>query len=254
MLWLLIFGIIMLIFIYNLNVRGFMMYDGVIKSYSDFAHGDFDKAITEHQAALQNGTPYNRDSRSILFSFVINNYQGLSQLDKATRDKAVDYAISLGEANLLYNPKDSLINTQLAQLYSIGARFDFDDAQKFSKYTAYALDNIQDAITASPGRLPLYANEADILLMRGQNDEAVATMNTAIAMKTDFAPSYCQLADIDFFLKDNINAYDNAYKCELYGGAGTLQSQDLIKGAINYYATDTSKQAIVSQLKAEVTK
>ncbi|MEI7451748.1 MAG: O-antigen ligase family protein [Candidatus Falkowbacteria bacterium] len=254
MAWLVVFGLVMMLFIYNLNIKGLMMYSGVIDAYSKFSSGDMANVILTHEAAIKNGTPYNRDSRSILFGFIINNYQGLSKLDKTSRNQIIDYAISLAEANSLYNPKDSLINTQLAQLYSIGARFNYDDAEKFSKYTSFALETIEAAITASPGRLPLYANKADILLMRGQNDEAIATMKTAIAMKENFAPSYCQLADIQFFLKNNSGAFDSAYKCEIYGGAGMLQSQDLIKATINHFATDTSKQAIVSQLESEVTK
>ena len=254
LLWLAVFSVVMIIFIYNFNIRGLVMYNGVINSYSTFASGDIDGAISKHETAMKNGAPYNRDSRNIFSSFVINNYPSLSKLDAASRNKAIDYAISLAESNIAYNMHDSLMNMQLSQLYSIGARLNFDDIEKISKYSFFALENINASITASPGRLPLYFNKADILFMRGQNDEAIATIKTAIDLKPDYSDGYCQLANVYFFLKDYDNLYGNAYTCAAYGGGSVLRDEELIKKTIEHYATDTEKQKVLNALLAELKK
>ncbi len=253
-LWLAVFSVVMIIFIYNFNIKGLVMYSGVIDSYTDFSQGDVDKAIAEHQAAIKGGAPYNRDSRSIFFGLIISNYQAIAKLPVADRDKIMEYGLALSEANVAYNPKDSLMNMQLSQLYSIAARFNFDNVEKISKYSFYALENIEAAITASPGRIPLYFNKADILFMRGENDQAIATIKAAIDLKPNYPDGYCQLANVDFFLKDYDNAYANTFACASYGGANILQEKDLITQTIKKYSSDATKQEVLSVLKNELNK
>jgi hypothetical protein len=130
---------------------------------------------------------------------------------------------------------------QLAQIANAAARFSYKDLAKFNDYSGTSLVAINDALEASPGRLPLYFLKSDIELSRGEYADAVATLKTAIGLKDDFVDSHCQTANVFYFLRTNVADYknsDDAYieagKCADLGGAATLQSTDLMTEAVKY--------------------
>jgi hypothetical protein len=229
--------------IYQFNLRGFKMLAGVIAGYSQVAQGQIMNGMATYKATLADAAPYNRDSRSSFINLIAGNYRNLSSLAAADRQEVLDYAIELAQENVNYNDRDSLMEMQLAQIANVATRFNYQDLQKFNDYSATALLAINYALASSPGRLPLYFIKSDIQLTRGENDETIDTIKTALKLKEDFSDTHCQAANIYFFLQkadaahysEKLNeSYDEAGQCAKLGGVNLLQSTDLIIGAIKY--------------------
>jgi len=239
-LFLLLAGIV--VFNARTNLRDWRMFKGVIDGYAQIVSGQTETGFTTFRSALV-GTPLDRDGRTALINLVISSPDIFNGLSAATAASDLDYVIALAQANVAPNPQDSLAQMQLAQILDAAARYYYDDLDKFNYYSARSLNAIDAAIESSPGRVPLYLIKAQMLLIRGQKDEAIASANYAISLNPDYAESYCRLTQFYMLLADNGGpalADNNDFgpvldKCVDLGGGDGLNSDYLLQTAINYF-------------------
>jgi tetratricopeptide (TPR) repeat protein len=225
--------IIAYVFIYQCSIRPWRMFQGVIVGYGDIVQGNLSAGIATYRKALI-GTPLDRDGRATLISLVSGSNL-LSSLPADTAGDIADYVISLAEKNVAENPQDSLMQMQLAQILDMTARLNFDNLIKFNYYSARAVNAINRSIEASPGRAPVYLVKAQMLLIRGEKDEAIKTVEYAISLNTEYSEGYCRLAQFYLLLKDDEKIGAPLDKCADLGGTDDLNSGPLLLKAIAYY-------------------
>jgi O-antigen ligase len=248
--WLVFLGIVMLVIIFKYNIKGFTMFNNVIKSYTIILQGDIKAGVDSYKNALANEAPYNRDSRSTLINLIIGNAEALGNMNKETRNEIFDYTIGLAKENVAYDTYDSLLQWQLARISTVAARYNMDDLKKLNEYSAEALVAIDYSIESSPGRMPAYFAKGDVHMLRGEKDEAVVAILEGIKVKPDYPNGYCQLANFNFFYKDYEKSYENAYDCVKNGGISLLNNMELINKTVQYYSKDSDKIEIIEVLKA----
>ncbi|HNX11308.1 MAG TPA: O-antigen ligase family protein, partial [bacterium] len=233
-------GVLALFFIASiwcLNVQGFKMFSLTLKGYAAISEGEAIQGMDYYERAV-NLAPYNRDSRATLVNLIAGNSQYLSYLDQKTAIKVLDMAVTFGQENVAYNPYDSMMNSQLARIANLAARYNFRDLEKLNKYSAIAVGAIEQAIASSPKRYPLYFTRADVYLTRAEEEEVIASLNKIKELKPDNQEVNCQFANTYFFFEKYDLAYDFAAQCALSGKAKYLSYDDLIKQA----AADQAKK------------
>jgi len=231
------FLIIAYIFTNYYNIRTWKMYVGTIQGYSALASGELITGVQEYQDSFS-GRPMERDARTTLINLAISNPSMFSSIDSTKAEQIFDYIISLAKLNVSYNPVDSMMQMQLAQILDAAARYDYKNLEKFNFYSSQAMQAIEASIEASPGRATTYFVKAQMQLTRNENDDAVATMKQGIALNTNFYEGYCRLAEIFFIIKDpkyNNEIGDNLNACIDKGGIDTISSPNMLKLSINYY-------------------
>jgi len=220
----------LLTIIWLFNIRGFIMFDKAIKGYSAISQGDVASGLNDYRTSVDLA-PYNRDSRSTLINLIAGNPRYLTYLSQATATELLDYTLSLGEENVKYNPYDSMMNSQLAKIANLAARYNYRDLDKLNKYSSISVKAIEQAIASSPGRYPLYFIRADVFLTRGDKAEALASLNKIKELKPDNQEVNCQLANTYFFFEDYKPAYELAARCAIDDKAQYLSYTELIKQA-----------------------
>ena len=245
------FLIIAFVFTNYYNIRTWQMFSGTINGYSEIASGNLEAGFDTYKSSLV-GRPMERDARVTLINLVISNPSLLSNLNADQVQSIFDYTISLAQKNVSYNPDDSMMQMQLAQLLDTAARFNYRNLEKFNFYSSQAMQAIQASVDASPGRATIYFIKAQMQLVRMENDQAIATMKEGIALNPNYFEGYCRLSQIFFLLKDS--KYDSDLgstlnNCVDKGGDQQLSSQTLLKTAINYYSDhkDYNRAAILSE-------
>lgn len=224
------------LFAYRYNIRSWQMFQGVIKGYSQIAEGDIISGIETYKENFTGG-PLEHDGRVTLINLVSSNLSVLDSLKAEQAQAILDYTISLAELNVKDNPADSLMQLQLAQLYDIAARFNYKDAALFNYYSGEAMQAIEYSITSSPRRIPVYLVKAQMQLERGENEEAVKTVQYAIDLNTVYSDSYCRLAQIYIFLKNEKDLGPVLDKCVDLKGVSDISSDKILSLALNYYAS-----------------
>ncbi len=200
-----------------------------------------------------------RDARVTLINLIISNPTMFSNLTSQQAQDIFDYVISLAEKNVSYNPEDSMMEMQLAQVLDTAARYNYRNIEKFNFYSSQAINAIDASIAASPGRATTYFVKAQMQLVRMENDEAIATMKTGIALNPNYYEGHCRLAQIYFVIndakydKDKGEALNN---CVDKGGSQQITSATLLKMAINYYSDnkDFARAAILSERLATISQ
>lgn len=227
-------GLVILVILYQYNIKVAWMLDGTIAGQRAFAAGDIDGTIKEYQKALSYDTPLDRDSRTSL-NRLFTSIEPLSKIPVAHAKDIIDYNIDLAKKNVDYNPEDSLDQLMLAQLLNVAAQVYKDDKQKFSFYSEQSMESINKAIAASPGRIPVYYQKAQFYLTRGDNQGALNTLKEAAALSSTYYDSFCYLGRTELFLKNEKDAWPNLDKCIDLGGTSVLADNSLIKSLINRY-------------------
>ncbi|MEI7620763.1 MAG: O-antigen ligase family protein [Candidatus Falkowbacteria bacterium] len=227
--------IIALVFVNNFNIRGFKMLGGVIDGYQYVASGEPVEGAAIYQKAFAKSVGYNRDSRGTILNLITGEPKMLLSLPQKDAEEVLVYVVELARQNADYNPNDSLIQTQLAKIANIAARFNYKDMEKFNDYSSISLSAIDTAIAASPGRFPLYYVKSDIHLTRGEKDEAIAALKKSIELKPDYPDAYCNLAKVYNFFKDYNQAYEAAGTCAKMGKASLLGTGDVTAKALEYF-------------------
>lgn len=229
------------IFTNQYNVKPWRMFKGVINGYSYIAQGQLSAGVAEYRQTLT-GTPLDRDGRGTIINLVTMNPDLLKTLSATEAQEVLDYTISLAQKNVDESPLDSLTQMQMAQVLDTAARYNLKDLTKFNYYSGLALEAMEKSIEASPNRATVYLTKAQMLLARGEQKQAIETVNYAISLNPEYPEGYCRLAQFYLFLKDQpksgITAKDMAEpmtKCAKLGGLGDINSGQLLVEAINYF-------------------
>lgn len=235
------FIIIAYIFANNYNVKTWNMFTDSIKGYTLISSGQLQEAIVIYKNSFT-GRPMERDARTTLINLAISNASLFNDLSAQNAGDALDYIISLAKVNVAYNPKDSMMQMQLAQILDTAARYNYTNLEKFNFYSTQAMQAIEASIIASPGRATTYFVKAQMQLTRNESDEAIATMKEGIVLNTNYYEGYCRLSQIYFILdapKYNSEIGGTLNNCIDLGGGAQISSPSLLKAAIGYYATST---------------
>ncbi len=243
--FLIILGVIIFAGI-QFNVRSWRMFSGVISGYAQIVEGNLWTGFNTGRRALDNNNSLNRDGRVLYINLTTANPNLFYYLNKQQAQEVLDYIISLAEKNAKYNPKDSLMQLQLAQILDTVARTNYDDLDRFNYYSSQAVQAMEKSIEASPRRAPLYLIKGQILLARGERDKAIETIKYGINLNPNFPDGHCRLAQVYLLLEENDNVRIPLDKCIELNGVEQIKSDRLLKDAINYYANEQElEQAIV---------
>lgn len=234
----LIVGLVIFTVFYQYNYKPIKMLEGTIRGQIAFAQGSISGMAEEYKKALSYDTVLNRDSRDSFTRIIAGSPDALDKIDKKKAEEILNFAISEAKKNIEYNPSDSLTQTATAQLYVTAAQFykDNGDQGLYNNYADEALAAINKAIDSSPRRIPLFFLKAQIYLLRGENDQAIETLEYAISLNEKYYESVCTLARFHFILKDNEKGFAAADKCLDAGGSGTLSPASYVENLVNHYA------------------
>ncbi len=245
------FVLIAYIFTNQFNIKPWKMFIATIDGYSSIASGNLVTGVNYYKDNLV-GAPLERDSRTTLMNLVITNPALFSNLNAEKAQEILDYVVSLAKINVAYNPYDSMMQMQLAQILDTAARFNYRNIERFNFYSSQAMQAIEFSIESSPKRATIYFTKAQLQLMRMENDEAVATMKQGIVLNTNYYEGYCRLSQMYFILDDK--KYESEKKfaldnCFDKGGLSSVSSSNLLKLAVNFYSDvkDFNKAAQVSE-------
>lgn len=226
-------GLIILIIMYQFNIKPIKMLIGTIAGQTAFAKGDLFGGVEIYKKALSYNTVLDRDSRSSFLRYIA--FASFNGVDRQKAKEILDYAIFLGKANVRYNPEDNLMQVQLAQALEMAARENSDNPEKFYYYSDQALEAVNKSIASSPGRIPIYFTKAQIYLTRGENGKAIETLKYAVSLNENYYESSCQLAKLYIILEREDEGYLKMNECLDKGGVGVLGSAPFIKNLINHY-------------------
>jgi len=239
-------GLVMLFVIYQYNVNPIKMLKGTIAGQIAFAKGDALDGIEEYKKALSYNTGLDRDSRASLIRLILSKQNLLHALDKKEAKEILDYVIDLAEKNVSYNPKDSLMQTQLAQVLSMGVHFASTN-NEIINYIERAHKAADISIKSSPERVRLYYTKAQIYLTIGDIDSAIKILNYAVSLNNDYYDSFCHLARIQVGFGNISEGYAAADSCIELGGARLLQAS-FVKKLITHYSATTSIESSTKKL------
>jgi tetratricopeptide (TPR) repeat protein len=118
--------------------------------------------------------------------------------------------------------------------------------EKFNFYSGRALEAIDKSIAASPGRVPIYFQKAQIYLTRGEKDKGIETLKHAYDLNPIYYDSACHLGKTLLYFKDEEGGYKYMDKCIDLGGIRLFNSASMIKGLINHYIEKSDGEKIIS--------
>ncbi|MFH1522563.1 MAG: O-antigen ligase family protein [Patescibacteria group bacterium] len=236
-------GVLMLIVIYQFNIKPILMLNKTIDGQLAFNKGDIAGGIEAYRKALSYNTVLDRDSRFNLIRTVTSMFPALQNMDKQEAQDTVDFAIDEAHKNIRYNPSDSMNQMLLAIILESAAKLNYDNNNKFYFFADQALEAINKSIESSPGRIQIYFSKAQIYLTRGEIEKAIETLEYAVSLNEDYYDSFCQLAKVYFSLNKEEEGYNWMDKCIEKGGLTIINSADFIRGLINRYLEikDSSK-------------
>ncbi len=217
------------------NIRSWRMFSGVISSYGQIMEGKLWTGLNTARRALDSNDPLSRDGRAMLINISTINPNAFFSLNETQSREALDYIISLAEQNVALNPDDSLMQLQLAQILDTVARNNYNDLERFNHYSNRSVQAIEKSIEASPRRLPLYLTKGQILLARGEKEEAIETVKYATSLNPNYPDGHCRLAQIYLLLGKEELVQEPLDACMDKGGTKELKSARLLMDAINYY-------------------
>lgn len=229
-------GLLISVILFQYNIKPLKMLKGTIDGQIAFAQGDIISGVEIYKKALSYNTVLDRDSRDSLVRAITAKWTALNGIDRKKAQEILDYAIEICKKNIQYNPQDSLTQTELAQILNITAQFNKNNSEKFYFYSDQALEAINNAINASPKRIPIYYSKAQIYAIRGENDKAIETLEYAAGLNEKYYDSFCNLARYNFIAKNKDRGFEAMDKCLDLGGAGLLSPEDYVNSLINYYA------------------
>lgn len=228
-------SLIIIVIMYQFNIKPFQMLVGTINGQRAWAGGQVEATYDLYQEALGHNTILDRDSRTSLNRLFSGGFSKLSKLDPAKAEEIIKFNIAIAEANVAYNEHDSLNQMMLAQLLNAAASFYANNQEKFEHYSSRALEAIDMSIAASPGRVPIYFQKAQIYITRGEQEKALETLKYAVELNPAYYDSSCHLAKTLFFFKQEEEGYQYMDQCLDMGGSSMLSPADFVKNMINHY-------------------
>jgi len=232
---LIIFLLVAYTFTSVFNIRPRRTLEKVIVGYSQILSGQIEPGMETFKSSLK-GKPLERDGRVVLINLVSTNPNIFASVKPEKAAEYIDYVISLAEKNVSYNPYDSLMQMQLAQILDMAARYyGNDNIVKASEYSGRALNAMNYSVEASPGRGTVYLARAQMHIIRGENEEGLADVRYAIGLNQNYYEGYCRLAQFDSFLKITDGFAEALDKCVDLGGDKNMTTVSFMTDAINYY-------------------
>lgn len=232
-------GIIMLFVIYQYNINPIKMLKGTIRGQIAFAQRQTEAGIEEYKKALSYNTGLDRDSRASLIRVILSNQALLHSMDKAKAKEIIDYIISLGEANVAYNPQDSLMQMQLAQVLNIAISFATTD-DELVDYMKRAHAASDASIKSSPGRVRAYFTKSQIFLTVGEIFNAIEVLKIATSLNDKYYDSFCYLGRLQIMAERYNQGYKSIDKCIDLGGVNLLVRADFVKKLITYFSASST--------------
>ncbi|MEI6378426.1 MAG: O-antigen ligase family protein [Candidatus Falkowbacteria bacterium] len=206
-----------LIFHYNMRIaRAFRESIDAIQTWQS---GDVQVVHDAWQQALSYDTPLDRDLRSLFIGQVVGNFQALQAAKGQERDQLWQLAVEMSKKNVVLNPKDSMANLWMAQVYYYKGVMEknMDDIKQALVYI--------DASTANGGQhIPPMIFKSSVQSSLGDRAGALKTLRTALEWYPNYYDAYCYVADItvgdrvDFSpaaLVDLTKCLDNSPKARL---------------------------------------
>jgi len=234
-------GIIMLTIIFQFNIKPLKMLVGSIDGQLALRGGDVVGAYEIYKETLGENTILDRDSRTSLIRSFTASFSLLRNVDKEKAQEIVDYIIEQAKKNIAYNPKDSLMQTELARILELAALLNTDSSSRFFYYADQALEAVDKAIASSPGRAPIYFIKAQIHLDRGEKEKAIETLKYAVSLNEKYYDSVCQLSRAYLTIGQEKEGYAEMDGCIDMGGASLMNSAGSIKNLINHYMGEAEK-------------
>lgn len=227
-------GVVILVITFQYNIKPYQMLVGTIKGQQAYAQGNVEEADKIYRETLAMNTVLDRDSRTSHIRSLLST--DLLKLDEKSRKNIMDFAIDAAEKNVVYNPGDSMNQMVLAQVLNTTSGFYQGHPDEFAHYSDRALAAIDKSIAASPGRIPVYYQKAQIYITRGEKEKAIETLKYALSLNKKYYDSQCYLVRAYGFYGDiNEEYYQYLDECVDLGGAELFSSADFIKASINYY-------------------
>ncbi len=183
--------------------------------------------------SLTKYTVLNRDIRTNL-SQVISKAIMNKKFNHQDAVDSLNFIIGEMKKNLAYNPKDSMLNMQQGELYTLKGGLIKDN-----KSLKIGQRYLEKAIESSPGRVKAYYPLAENKFLLGDTNGAVETMNKAIKLNPNFEQSYWQLIRFYYFLGKDKKVMETMKLAE-QNKAG-LSVKNLETLAVNFYKKNKLK-------------
>ena len=238
-------GALMLTVIYQYNIKPLKMLKNTIDGQIAFAKGDILGGVEKYKTAMSYKTILDRDSRSSLINVISSNRHLLSQIDKEQAEGILNWTIGLARENVKYNPQDSIMQMQLAQILNVAAGTHSGNSDEFYFYSNQAEEAINKSIKASPGRVPIYFQKAQIYLTRGDEGKAIEILKYAVSLNKEYYDSYCHLARMQLNFKQEEEGFRAMDRCVDLGGTSLLSPAAFVKNLINHYADQQDWQKVI---------
>lgn len=218
--------------------------DGIIKLNS----GKTMDSLTAFRQAHTAGSPLVRDSRSAMINALTGNYQSIERLSEIQRTEFLSYTIEQSNKNLVYNPQDSYLNMQQAQLLSLASQISRNNLTV--SYLRDGLAAAEKSIANGSEHILPYYIKAQLLVDLNQTDEAILTLKKALEISTDYWDTYCHLGRLQLQIQVDLDeAYGYLDKCLDQGGARLLGPGNYLNEAIKYYqqAGDVDRLVLLNE-------
>jgi|WetSurMetagenome_2_1015567.scaffolds.fasta_scaffold00428_22 tetratricopeptide (TPR) repeat protein/O-antigen ligase len=251
-------GIVAVFLIYNYAILPLGMLNRVIQGQIAFSQGDLLTSTALYKDALSHNTPIDKDGRSMFLRSIGDAGWSIGKLSEAQAEDIIEFAVSMGQKNLAYNPNDSLMNMEMARVYNAGF-IAVKDQTKKAEYAKQSLIYIDRSIAASPQRIPVYFIKAQFLISQNKIDQAIATLEYASSLSAEYFETSCQLSQV-YLIKQNImettkasssaqtvgdKGWEAMDKCLANNGADNLMVEDVVKEAVNHYIKKNDPDKVV---------
>ncbi len=251
-------GGIMLIILVQYNFQPWGMLTKTIEAQKN--QKNTEKTLDIYQDALKDDGVLDRDSRTSLIR-LFSNQARFSGMSEERKIEVLDYIIEQAEKNVAYNKGDSMNQMVLAQILNMASIQVRGNQSKFAYYSDRALEAINASIAASPRRVPIYYQKAQIQMTRAKNEEALDTLRYAYSLNTDYWDSACHLGKTLFQFDqgklvevDQKEAWKYMDECVgSKGGAKLLSSPDYVVSLRSHYAEQNDLLRVM-KLQEQLTK
>lgn len=235
-------GILSFAVIYQFNIIPLKMLIGTIDGQR--VSNNPELMIEAYKKALSYNSVLDRDSiTSLIRPFA--NPNTFNSIKKENRAEVANYIIELAEKNVRYNEHDSLNQMMLAQILNSVSSLYKDDPEKFMHYSNRAIEAIDKAIAASPGRVPVYYQKAQVQMTRGENDAAVETLKYAYDLHPKYYDSACHLGRTLIAIGRQEEGSGYLGECIDLGGAVLLSPAGYVKSLVNEYVEKEDWQKVI---------
>lgn len=237
-------GLFMLVIIYQYNIKPINMLDATIMGQQYSSQGSFVQMVDAYKKAMSYGSIMSEDPKSTYIRLISASLSTLQSLDPKVAADALDFAVKLAQENIKNNPKDSLNLLQTAQLLDTASKFYSNDKEKFSYYSDWALETVNKSIESSPGRIPVYFYKSQILLTRGEKEKALEALKHAAELNPKFGQSYCHLARIELYYKNEKDGFMYMDKCIDSGPEG-INDPSFVKYVLDHYIKENKAKRLI---------